>query len=335
MDITELRPDDTESLSAAYAVRAAAASHDLPDEPTPCWYQFRGRAQLHRSGFRQRLHLLWDGADVIGGYRLEFPMLENLDAAVLELLVAPPHRERGAGRELLDHAIGQVREAGRRRIVLEAHSPLPPEPPGAATSFLQAVGAQQLVDFTWHRLELHETSMEEFGPVLKAAEERSNRYETVSWVDEAPGFARAEMAQLMSYALSGQPMDSLDWRPAPWTTERLEGYDRLMRACRTTRFTTAVRDRESGELVAETTLAVAHSVREYAMQYETIVTPPHRRQGLGTRLKIDNIRFARTNEPRLRWFDTWVTGSNRPMATVNEAIGYHPYRKYAKWQLAL
>jgi GNAT superfamily N-acetyltransferase len=335
MDITVLRPDDTGSLSTAYAVRAAAASHDVPGEPAPCWFQFQGRAQVPRSGFEQRLYLLRDGADVVGGYRLEFPMLENLDAAVLELLVAPRHRGVGAGRKLLEHAGRLAREAGRGRLVLDAHSPLPPEPAGATAAFLEAVGARPLVDFTWHRLELDETTTEGYGHLLKDAEGRSTRYETVSWMNEAPGFAQDDMAKLMGYALSDQPMDSLDWRPAPWTAERLEGYDRLLHACRTTRFTTAVRDRENGDLVAETTLAVAHSTREYAMQCETIVIPRHRRHGLGTRLKIGNIRFARTNEPRLRWIDSWVTGSNRPMATINETLGFRPHRKLARWQLAL
>lgn len=335
MDFTVLDSEDEKLLRAAYELRVVAASHDLPGEPQPCWYQFAGRAQLARSGFHQEIRLLSDGAEPVGGYRLELPMLENLDAAVLELVVAPEQRRRGTGRDLLEHAIRVARQAGRQRLVMDSHSPLHPEPEGETASFLRAVGAQPVAAVTWYRLRCERADEHEYRRMLEEAQERSARYETVSWIDEAPDSDQQDMAVLMGYALSGQPSDSLDWRPAPWTVDRLAGYDRLMRTCRMTRFTTAARDRESGALVGETTLALTHTPRTHATQCETIVAPAHRGHGLGIRLKLENLRYALTREPLLQLIDTLVADSNGPMININRPLGFHPHRRFRRWQLEL
>jgi len=335
MGWTVLDAGDEKLLRAAYALRVAAASHDLPGEPQPCWYQFAGRVQLPRSGFHQQIRVLAEGSELVGGYRLELPMLENLDAAVLELAVAPDQRCRGTGRKLLEHAARAARQEGRQRLVMDSHSPLHPEPESETASFLRAVGAKPVAAVTWYRLHYERMDEHEYGRMLEDARERSARYETVSWIDEAPDSDQQDMAVLMGYALSGQPSDSLDWRPAPWTVDRLAGYDRLMRTCRTTRFTTAARDRESGALVGETTLALTHTPRTHATQCETIVAPPHRGHGLGIRLKLENLRFALTSEPLLKLIDTLVADSNGPMIDINRPLGFHPHRTFIRWQLEL
>ena len=60
---------------------------------------------------RMEFWLMHDGGTAVGTYRLDLPMLDNLDFAELALCIDPPHQRRGHGRALLAHAARPDRRA--------------------------------------------------------------------------------------------------------------------------------------------------------------------------------------------------------------------------------
>ena len=59
-----------------------------------------------------------DGGTAVGTYRLDLPMLDNLDYVELALCVDPPHQHRGHGRALLAHALDRIAELGRHQVTV-------------------------------------------------------------------------------------------------------------------------------------------------------------------------------------------------------------------------
>lgn len=334
LDIQALDPRDESTLRAAYTTRTAAASVDCPGEAEPCWFQFRGQMSVPRSGFRQQISAIRKNDRILGGYRLELPQYENTDTAVLELLVHPDYRHTGAGRRLLSHAGDQTRRAGRERIVVDAESTLGEQRTGY-TTFLVNAGAEPVLIGTSLRLDLNQAQVQAHDHLLKAALEASGDYQILHWVDQAPHPLQDGVFRLMSQIFSDSPSDSSDWEAAAWNADRSAANERLLRACRITRYTTAARSTKDGCLVGLTTLAFTTSCPEQAQQWETIVMPEHRGHRLGTRLKIENLRFALQHKRQAMAVHALNADSNLPMRAVNDALGFRPHRGWVRWELAL
>jgi hypothetical protein len=98
--------------------------------------------------------------------------------------------------------------------------------------------------------------------------------------------------------------------------------------------TTAALD-VSGRMVAFTQIVGYATSRWYADQWDTIVAPEHRGHRLGTLIKVANLELARAQRPELRVIDTGNADSNPYMVSINEAIGFRPYRRVSEWQLEL
>ena len=62
-----------------------------------------------------------------GWYRVEFPDLENLDRALVELIVHPARRRGGLGTALLRHAADRAAAAGREVLSAEIQEGAPGE----------------------------------------------------------------------------------------------------------------------------------------------------------------------------------------------------------------
>jgi GNAT superfamily N-acetyltransferase len=114
---------DAETIRACHDVYMEAQPVDDPDGG---WLSYRPFSGWMTVGWNAEPREVWtitgqtegDGgaaaSDTIAGwYRLEFPDLENLDRAGLDLIVRPQDRRRGLGRALLRHAVGRAAAHGR------------------------------------------------------------------------------------------------------------------------------------------------------------------------------------------------------------------------------
>src|SRR5690242_4327796 len=100
LTITPYGADDEDAIDASYRIHAAARAADVPDMPPPC--RFRHFAAVRHpmpGGDVHRFLARLDG-EPVGALTIEFPTLDNLENAWVELAVHPRYRRRGIGRAL-------------------------------------------------------------------------------------------------------------------------------------------------------------------------------------------------------------------------------------------
>src|SRR5580693_7853567 len=115
MEIAALDLADDRTVAACHAVGEEAARADDPVAPPMSARVFRFNLS---SGWSGGSFEIWyvPGADgaVAGWYRVEFPDLENLDRALVQLIVHPARRRpRGRGRKESPVLGGPGRSAGQ------------------------------------------------------------------------------------------------------------------------------------------------------------------------------------------------------------------------------
>lgn len=101
------------------------------------------------------------------------------------------------------------------------------------------------------------------------------------------------------------------------------------------RVATAVVHEATGAVAGMTDLGVNRDRREVAYQWDTIVDPDHRGQGLGLLLKAHNLALLRSSAPEARWVNTWNALSNTHMVAVNDRLGFVPVERWSEWELDL
>jgi GNAT superfamily N-acetyltransferase len=197
------------------------------------------------------------------------------------------------------------------------------------------VGAQRKLVEMYRRLALADVDEDEYDRLLTDAQEHADGYSLVQWRTTAPDKYLEDLAVLEGKLSTDVPFDDLAWEPEVYDAQRMRGREATVTGRGMRQFTTAVRHDASHQLVGTSTITLMSTMSEHAQQWETIVLEEHRGHRLGMLLKIENLRFARREEPQLRYIDTVNADSNGPMLRVNLALGFEPVRSWAEWELAL
>jgi GNAT superfamily N-acetyltransferase len=137
VDIQLLDLADKESVRDCYRVQVTARLHDSPwDSPPMSAGMFGGYLACGWASEPQEIWLArTPGGRVAGWYQLELPDLENLDRAMLHLIVHPDLRRQGFGRALLRHALDRSAGHDRSAVCGNAYRGSPGE------AFARAAGA--------------------------------------------------------------------------------------------------------------------------------------------------------------------------------------------------
>jgi GNAT superfamily N-acetyltransferase len=129
------------------------------------------------------------------------------------------------------------------------------------------------------------------------------------------------------------PNGDLPVEEGNWDGERIREYEASQIARgRTVLSAGAVKD---GRLVAYTDLQVPLAQPEQAHQAGTLVLREHRGHRLGALMKAAVLRELAATMPEVRRISTYNSESNRPMVTVNEALGFRPAGRLSSWSLRL
>src|SRR5687767_11247868 len=104
------RPGDL--IAGLHDAYVAANSHD--PGPLPALPLFRHLVAVDTPGWRHELWVDVEDGEVVGGYGLSLPLLDNTHLGTLfPLVVRPERRGRGLGTALFEHAVGRLRAHGR------------------------------------------------------------------------------------------------------------------------------------------------------------------------------------------------------------------------------
>jgi hypothetical protein len=140
---------------------------------------------------------------------------------------------------------------------------------------------------------------------------------------------------LMAEAINDAPRGELDMEDEVFTGERMRAYEEAQLGQDMRLYRVVARHRGSGELAAQTVVAVSADDPAWGEQHDTSVVRAHRGHRLGLLLKTDMLRWLRDVEPQLATVDTWNAESNDHMIGVNEVLGYRIMGRELSFQRSL
>lgn len=328
MDIKPFRPDDVAELEQWADLVNAAAAVDAPWAHPTTARQGAGRFEHGWDGEPDTPYLgTVDGTAVVWG-SIATSEYDNLDLAFLQVEVHPAHRRRGHGTTMLAHLLEEARGLGRTSIVADAWDTEAGHAFAAHHGFARKLASinrrQMLADVDWPELtRRHDEALPH------AADYAIERWPVPTPEDRLD--ALAEMAA----AINDAPLDDLDYEDEVFTGARMRAYEVASAGRRERLHRLVARHLPSGELAAQTVVAVESDHPERGHQHDTSVTRAHRGHRLGLLLKTEMLRLLAAEEPQLQLIDTWNAESNDHMIGVNEVLGYRVMGREWAYQRAL
>ena len=328
MRIVQLDPADEDAARGCHEVRAAAGEADDPRVPPESLSVLRSWLT---TGWGSNPSEAWtavgedaDGTDaagtdaagrVLGFYWIELPDLENLERAMVILMVHPAFRRRGAGRELLRHAAGRAAANGRSvlgSVALQG---------GTGADFAREAGAKAGLVEERRVLDLAAAPSGEFARLHAQAAAKAGGYTLARWL----GFTPEEYIDRIAGALNAMndaPSDE-GWEDDLWDAGRVRArHDGVVRVSTIRRYSVAAVHEETGEVAALSQVYIDPEVPWWGSQGLTAVTRPHRGHRLGLLIKTDMLAWLAEAEPRLERIMTGNAASNKYMIEVNETLGF-------------
>lgn len=257
---------------------------------------------------------------------------------------------RAWGRGIGPAAYAQIervaRDAGVRKLLnwsehRDAETPLPriESPTGSGSAPLDR--AARFLQRTGFRLEQVER-----GSALIWRDEVADRlhilrddaaahaadYRIVQWTMPTPDQCVDGYAWMKSRMSTDVPDGDLGMPEETWDAERVrrEG-SRLMRRDWTL-LVTAAQHIVSGALCAFNELALGQDEAASTHQFDTLVLSEHRGHRLGMLVKTAGLLTWRDRHPLSPRVTTWNAEENRPMLSINEAIGFTPIAYEGAWR---
>jgi GNAT superfamily N-acetyltransferase len=329
--ITPLDPADEPTIDAVLDLLAAAQRVDLPDHPPPCPYAFRAELTFPRTSKRFERSVARVDGEVAGLLSVTLQLKDNLENADAGITVHPAHRRRGVGRALHAYLLDRLRELGRARYSGMTVEPLA-DGQSAGAGFAIAMGAAVALEEVGRRLDLRGLDESGLDELAEKAGAKAGGYRLVSWRDRVPEEYAADTGYLYARLISDAPMGDLQWEVPQLDVDRFREAEEANVAARMRMYSTGAVHEQSGRLVAITTIAVYHSSPWHAEQWITLVEPGHRGHRLGALVKVENLRYARAQEPAVKVIDTTNASVNSYMIAINEAMGFRPVDRWVHWQ---
>ncbi|MGY2875035.1 RimJ/RimL family protein N-acetyltransferase [Marmoricola sp. URHA0025 HA25] len=323
MELVEFGPDDATHFDAFLALTLETDAIDCPWElpRTP----LRQRMYMRHSweGEPGRWFLAYDGRRPVGTAVIDASDYDNLEMAWFTLRVAPAHRRRGHGRQLLRLLEGQADEMGRPLLGMDGWD-------SEATREFAATTGYALKSAEIRRIQRIEEAPDPVpirdDAVRMAADYDLVRIEGCSPADLLPGIVD------LTAAINDAPIDDLEWEDEVYGPERVRAYEhaQIESGFRFRRI--VARHRPTGELAGHTVVVVDAESPEVADQHDTSVARSHRGHRLGLLLKAEMLLWLAAEEPQVERIFTNNAESNRYMIAVNEALGYRPAGRILEFQ---
>lgn len=264
-----------------------------------------------------------DGSPVGAAFLRLFSRAGQEHFAELDLRVHPAERRAGVGSVLLDAAVAATREHGRRTVVVRTDAG------SAGELFLPARGFREVLALTHTRLAL---AAADTGALAALVERPHPGYRLTSWYGTVPD-GLLDTFTASRRAMDDMPLGEADYGRQVWDADRVRGAARAVEGRGDLLHTVAAVAESDGSIAGFTELVVPGAGTGDGQHYGTAVLPTHRGHGLGRWMKAESIRLAREQHPGLEGLLTDTADSNRPMRSINDALGYVPTHTSLEFQL--
>jgi GNAT superfamily N-acetyltransferase len=332
VDVHVIDPRDEPAFADWYAVIAATQQDLWPGEPG--WQLGELRAQALVEDTAERTECLAatdDSGALVGSLLVRSPLLDNTHLVTAELYVHPAHRRRGAGRALLAALEKRATDAGRTVVLVEQEEPnrLGTPSPDRAFALVHGYACAQVDLRSNLALPVESVRL----TALEAAwAPKARDYDLVTWTDRCPDEYVEDRALLGRSISTDIPMGDLAMEAEVWDADRVRRKEALATAQGRRGISAGAVHRDTGRLVAYTTMQVPGTAPERAYQWDTIVLPEHRGHRLGTLVKVANLRQLDRVSPATTKVTTWNADDNEPMIAVNRALGFAVVGSDLEWQ---
>lgn len=337
LEITRVDPRDSEAFAAFHAVYWAAQRHEL-GAYAAAWTgpELRVSLQEPNRRLRQVAYAARHHDVIVATGWLGTPLLDNADAAQVEVHVAPGHRRQGHGTAVLAHVEGAARELGRTLLDAEAAWSSGRGPDGTGSpgvAFALARGYALSLGDVQRELELPVDDALLVRLAAGAAPHHA-AYRLRSWVGDIPEDIALSWMTLSSSLMTEAPTGGKEIEPEVVDVAALREGEATVAKQGRTRFNTVALD-GAGEVVAYTDLVTTVHEPDRAYQWGTLVRRDIRGHRLGLAVKVANLRLLQREAPGPTRLTTWNAEVNAHMIDVNEQLGFAPVARLGEFQKRL
>jgi RimJ/RimL family protein N-acetyltransferase len=312
-------------VRAAYRLLLACRPVDDPDGP-PMSEAFFSAMLKHGWGEPQEMALATgEGGEACGGYVLELPQRANRQMGFVNFMVAPTHRRRGTGTELLRHAAQVARGHGRTQLYTYI------KVGSAAEAFATGMGGRPGLVHVRRVLDINSIPAGHLASLRARAGRAAVGYSLLNWPGPTPEERAGQVAALRNALADAphQPGKEARVVDAEWVRQA----DRRMSRQGLRRYSVAARPGQTGELAGLTQVSVDSHMSCWASQLITAVSRAHRGHRLGLLIKVAMLDLLAGAEPGLRHMSTGNAQDNTHMAAINEEIGFRLLDHWRFWKI--
>ncbi len=336
LEIREV-PVGDEALFAEWHATVLAANEHEVGRFHSCWTLPETRVAMEASSRRwSAAYVGLDDSRVVVSGLVGTPLLDNLDAAEVEVHTLPQARRRGHAGAMLRVLEDVSRSRGRSRLDAAATYPHAAGPAGVgvpSVAFAQRQGYHfGLVDIVRElTAPVPDALLDELA--AEAAPHHA-AYELRSWVGDVPDELALGWMTLTASLMTEAPAGEIEREPEVVDVAALREGEALTARMGRTRYNTVALDR-AGEVVAYTDLVTTVHEPGRAYQWGTLVRRADRGHRLGLAVKAANHAQLQRLRPDITRVTTMNAEVNAHMVGVNERLGFQSVARLAEFQKRL
>lgn len=294
-----------------------------------------------------RTTLVWvvrhDGA-VIGRAMVDIPQDQGARSLIATIELLPRAWGRGIGQAILPHLEAAARAHGRTVVQnwteqqatdgprLHAPTGHGSVPDDHVARFLTRSGFTLEQVHRVSILDLHPGDDRRIRHLNDEARSRARGYDVVSWMLPTPAEYLDGYAWMKSRMSTDAPSAGLDADEERWDAARVRRMEAREHERGNTMLVTAARHRATGALAAFTELAIGRDRAATTHQNDTLVLREHRGHRLGLLIKTAALLRWSGIAPESPRLITYNAEENRPMLSINEALGFTARAHEGAWK---
>lgn len=296
---------------------------------------------------KERTTLIWTvrlREEVVGRAMVDIPHEAGSRVAIASIELLPRVWGRGIGTAIVPHIEATARQHGRTVLQnwteqqasagarVAARTGFGSVPDDHVARFLGRHGFALEQVYRVSRLDLSPDALARAAVLRDEACARAQDYRVLQWTTPTSPEHLSAYAWLKSRMSTDAPSAGLDTDEEAWDAERVVDGEARIAEMGQRVLVTVAQHVPSGDLAAFTELGIGPDPAASTMQHDTLVLRDHRGHRLGQLIKCAALLAWREIAPESGDVITYNAEENRPMLSINEAMGFIPIAYEGAWR---